>query len=147
MLRGPSWQWYFVYHTQTFASPTFVHKFLDHWSILLERLLNLGMCSLAYLCWCDDDEPSLCSYLVHACNILGDQSFVWLLYFRGKKCYEPPKYMTINTAIDQLLEVEEMHKECGMFIILSLLWSHVIIHLLHLLRSHNILFSWPKVLL
>lgn len=32
---------------------------------------------------------------------------------RGKKCYEPPKYMTIKTAIDQLLEVEEMHKECA----------------------------------
>lgn len=30
---------------------------------------------------------------------------------RGKKCYEPPKYMTINTAIDQLLEVEEMLKK------------------------------------
>lgn len=30
---------------------------------------------------------------------------------RGKKCYEPPKYMTINTAINQLLEVEEMLKK------------------------------------
>ncbi|WOL12475.1 hypothetical protein Cni_G21242 [Canna indica] len=30
---------------------------------------------------------------------------------RGKKCYEPPRYMTIHTAIDQLLEVEEMNEE------------------------------------
>ncbi|KAK4751328.1 hypothetical protein SAY87_004810 [Trapa incisa] len=29
---------------------------------------------------------------------------------RGKKQYEPPRFMTINTAIEQLLEVEEM---CG----------------------------------
>lgn len=27
---------------------------------------------------------------------------------RGRKKYEPPKYMTINTAIEQLLEVEQM---------------------------------------
>ncbi|KAJ8650675.1 hypothetical protein MRB53_003698 [Persea americana] len=26
---------------------------------------------------------------------------------RGRKCYEPPKYMTINIAIEQLLEVEQ----------------------------------------
>ncbi|XP_020262822.1 probable diphthine methyl ester synthase [Asparagus officinalis] len=32
---------------------------------------------------------------------------------RGKKCYEPPKYMTINTAINQLLEVEEKHGQCA----------------------------------
>lgn len=30
---------------------------------------------------------------------------------RGKKEYEPPKYMTINTAVEQLLEVEETRKE------------------------------------
>ncbi|XP_072974641.1 probable diphthine methyl ester synthase [Typha angustifolia] len=30
---------------------------------------------------------------------------------RGKKVYEPPKFMTINTAINQLLEVQEMHGE------------------------------------
>ncbi|KAF5455788.1 hypothetical protein F2P56_025328 [Juglans regia] len=30
---------------------------------------------------------------------------------RGRKQYEPPKYMTINTAIEQLLEVEQMRGE------------------------------------
>ena len=30
---------------------------------------------------------------------------------RGKKQYEPPRYMTINTAIEQLLEVEQMRGE------------------------------------
>lgn len=30
---------------------------------------------------------------------------------RGKKVYEPPRFMTINTAIDQLLEVEDKRKE------------------------------------
>ncbi|KAF9618459.1 hypothetical protein IFM89_001182 [Coptis chinensis] len=30
---------------------------------------------------------------------------------RGKKIYEPPKYMTIPTAIEQLLEVEQMRRE------------------------------------
>ncbi|KAK8955224.1 putative diphthine synthase [Platanthera guangdongensis] len=29
---------------------------------------------------------------------------------RGKKCFEPPKFMTINTAIEQLLEVKEAHR-------------------------------------
>lgn len=35
-------------------------------------------------------------------------------YYRGKKVYEPPKYMTISTAIEQLLEVEEVRKQSGM---------------------------------
>lgn len=35
---------------------------------------------------------------------------------RGRKCYEPPKYMTIHTAISQLLEVEEMRRESGMLL-------------------------------
>ncbi|KAK4387462.1 putative diphthine methyl ester synthase [Sesamum angolense] len=30
---------------------------------------------------------------------------------RVKKVYEPPKFMTINTAVEQLLEVEQNHKE------------------------------------
>ncbi|KAF5740845.1 diphthine synthase [Tripterygium wilfordii] len=30
---------------------------------------------------------------------------------RGKKLYEPPRYMTINTAIEQLLEVEQVCRE------------------------------------
>ncbi|ESQ54007.1 hypothetical protein EUTSA_v10025950mg [Eutrema salsugineum] len=29
----------------------------------------------------------------------------------GKKQYEPPRYMTVNTAIEQLLEVEQKHGE------------------------------------
>lgn len=34
---------------------------------------------------------------------------------RGKKEYEPPRYMSINTAIEQLLEVEESRAENGPF--------------------------------
>ncbi|XP_068635424.1 probable diphthine methyl ester synthase [Aristolochia californica] len=30
---------------------------------------------------------------------------------RGRKCYEPPKYMTVQTAIEQLLEVEQMRSQ------------------------------------
>ena len=30
---------------------------------------------------------------------------------RGKKIYEPPRFMTVNTAIEQLLEVEERRGE------------------------------------
>jgi diphthine synthase len=30
---------------------------------------------------------------------------------RGKTVYEPPRYMTINTAIEQLLEIERTRKE------------------------------------
>ncbi|KAL8139446.1 hypothetical protein V2J09_005467 [Rumex salicifolius] len=30
---------------------------------------------------------------------------------RGKKQYEPPRFMTVNTAIEQLLEVERIRKE------------------------------------
>lgn len=35
------------------------------------------------------------------------------LMHRGKKVYEPPKFMTINTAIEQLLEVEASRAESG----------------------------------
>lgn len=34
---------------------------------------------------------------------------------RGKKEYELPRYMSINTAIEQLLEVEESRAEKGLF--------------------------------
>jgi len=34
---------------------------------------------------------------------------------RGKKIYEPPRYMTVNQCIQQLLEVEEKRKEDGFF--------------------------------
>ncbi|KAG6406473.1 hypothetical protein SASPL_134075 [Salvia splendens] len=30
---------------------------------------------------------------------------------RGKKVYEPPRFMTINTAIEQLLEVAQNHPD------------------------------------
>lgn len=32
---------------------------------------------------------------------------------RGRKIYEPPRYMTINQAIEQLLEIEKNRKENG----------------------------------
>ncbi|XLS46062.1 hypothetical protein HN51_002927 [Arachis hypogaea] len=32
-------------------------------------------------------------------------------FFRGRKTYEPPRYMTINTAIEQLLEVVQEHQQ------------------------------------
>ncbi|CAM6126297.1 unnamed protein product [Calypogeia fissa] len=31
--------------------------------------------------------------------------------FLGRKEYEPPRYMSVNTAVEQLLEVEESRKE------------------------------------
>lgn len=44
--------------------------------------------------------------------MIGD--FGWFtIMFRGKKQYEPPRFMTINTAIEQLLEVVEMQGESG----------------------------------
>ncbi|KAJ3413744.1 diphthine synthase [Chytridiales sp. JEL 0842] len=30
---------------------------------------------------------------------------------RGRKIYEPPRYMTVNTAVEQLLEIEEKRQE------------------------------------
>jgi len=36
--------------------------------------------------------------------------------FRGKKTYEPPRYMTINTAIEQLLEIVQDREESGEFL-------------------------------
>ncbi|CAG8528111.1 4666_t:CDS:2 [Diversispora eburnea] len=30
---------------------------------------------------------------------------------RGRKIYEPPRFMTVNQAIQQLLEIEEIHKK------------------------------------
>jgi diphthine synthase len=35
---------------------------------------------------------------------------------RGRKVYEPPRYMTINQAIEQLLEVEAKRQEKGKYI-------------------------------
>lgn len=46
---------------------------------------------------------------------------------RGKKQYEPARFMTVNTAIEQLLEVEEARGESGMFMIFMLLLEKMII--------------------
>lgn len=35
--------------------------------------------------------------------------------FRGKKVYEPPRFMSVGTAIEQLLEVEQKRGESGRF--------------------------------
>ncbi|KAJ6938396.1 diphthine methyl ester synthase [Populus alba x Populus x berolinensis] len=35
------------------------------------------------------------------------------LWLRGKKLYEPPRFMTINTAIEQLLEIEQNRGDRG----------------------------------
>lgn len=37
-------------------------------------------------------------------------------HFRGRKQYEPPRYMTINTAIEQLLEIAQAREESGEFL-------------------------------
>lgn len=37
----------------------------------------------------------------------------FLLVFRGKKQYEPPRFMAISVAIEQLLEVELKRGENG----------------------------------
>jgi hypothetical protein len=34
-------------------------------------------------------------------------------YYRGRKIYEPPRYMSVNTAVEQLLEIEEKRQENG----------------------------------
>lgn len=47
----------------------------------------------------------------------------WLILGRGKKEYEPPRYMSINTAIEQLLEVEESRAEKGLFQFLASLFA------------------------
>ena len=46
---------------------------------------------------------------------------------RGKKVYEPPRFMTVNTAISQLLEVEEARGGSGRIFeppVLLLAFSH-----------------------
>ena len=40
---------------------------------------------------------------------------IGVFIFRGKKVYEPARFMTVNTAISQLLEVEELHGGSGTF--------------------------------
>jgi diphthine synthase len=32
---------------------------------------------------------------------------------RGRKIYEPPRFMTVNQAVEQLLEIEEKRQEKG----------------------------------
>lgn len=47
-----------------------------------------------------------------------------LLCFRGKKQYEPPSFMTIGVAIDQLLEVEQLRGESGNFLDLFIFYYY-----------------------
>jgi len=50
---------------------------------------------------------------------------------RGNKVYEPPRFMTVNTAISQLLEVLELRGEPGRFskTVSSFIhhWSHCLV--------------------
>lgn len=48
----------------------------------------------------------------------------WRILGRGKKEYEPPRYMSINTAIEQLLEVEESRAEKGSFQFFCFVFLH-----------------------
>lgn len=41
---------------------------------------------------------------------------------RGRKIYEPPRYMTVNQCIEQLLEVEERRQEKGITSIYFILY-------------------------
>ena len=45
---------------------------------------------------------------------------------RGKKEYEPPRYMTINTALEQLLEVEEAQQGGGMYMFFTCCIKYVL---------------------
>ena len=38
---------------------------------------------------------------------------------RGRKIYEPPRYMSVNTAVEQLLEIEETGKEGSKFFLIT----------------------------
>lgn len=38
---------------------------------------------------------------------------IFITCYRGRKIYEPPRYMSVNTCIEQLLEIEESRKEGG----------------------------------
>lgn len=38
-------------------------------------------------------------------------SIVLIANYRGRKIYEPPRYMSIPTAVSQLIEIEEMRKQ------------------------------------
>ena len=41
--------------------------------------------------------------------------FILLItYFRGKKIYEPPRYMSVSQAAEQLVEVVKNKKEEGL---------------------------------
>ena len=37
---------------------------------------------------------------------------------RGRKIYEPPRFMTVGQAIEQLLEIEDRRKEAGWYLCL-----------------------------
>ena len=32
---------------------------------------------------------------------------------RGRKIYEPPRYMSVNEAVDELMEIEQLRQENG----------------------------------
>ncbi|XLS66836.1 hypothetical protein HN51_017859 [Arachis hypogaea] len=49
--------------------------------------------------------------LVYSTSSSWFYSLLMHFFFRGRKTYEPPRYMTINTAIEQLLEVVQERQQ------------------------------------
>lgn len=50
---------------------------------------------------------------IHYNSVVSRLIVTFHLWLRGKKQYEPPRFMTINTAIEQLLEIEQNRGESG----------------------------------
>lgn len=46
-------------------------------------------------------------------SVLTFYDLLLLSNFRGKKVFEPPRYMTVNQAVEQLLQVVQNRREQG----------------------------------
>lgn len=46
----------------------------------------------------------------HQVSVLSDFADLLTRLYRGRKIYEPPRYMSIPTAVSQLIEVEDLRK-------------------------------------
>lgn len=50
---------------------------------------------------------------------------VWLLFFRGRKVFEPPRYMTVSQAAEQLLTVLQRRRDEGKCPGIYTIWGNV----------------------
>lgn len=89
-----------VFFTETWKPESFYDRIKENWNLGMHTLILLDIKVK------EQSEENMARLFLRApANVLAS------CYSRGRKIYEPPRYMSIPTAVSQLIEIENIRKE------------------------------------